>query len=124
MKMVIHRRITADRNREALGAFLEAILDPRLAVVDLIAQQRGTSHTASQAVIPASERFIDEMGAIVNGGISYLVFRTYCTENQYSRHERSVGSSLIGEIPRCARRFHQTPNQPDCMSSDSVLHVL
>src|SRR5262249_49143443 len=63
MQMVIHDREAADRYREDFRKFLQAPIDPFLAVEFALREQEGAADAARNAVIPTSQRDIDKVSA-------------------------------------------------------------
>src|SRR5262249_18976113 len=63
MQMVIHNRVAADRYREDFRKFLQAPIDPFLAVEASLSEQEGAADAARNAVIPTGQRNIDEVSA-------------------------------------------------------------
>jgi len=61
MKMIIQHGIPTHAHGEDLGEFLQTFFDPGFAIMGTFAQQESAAHTASHAVIPASETRIDKM---------------------------------------------------------------
>ena len=60
--MVIHHREAGEGDGEELSQFLESVLEPRLAVERLLAEQEGPPDAASSAVIPTGYGGVDEVG--------------------------------------------------------------
>ena len=64
MQMVIHHREPTDRHREDFGKFLQASIDQFFTTVEIpFPEQEGAADTARHAVIPTSQRNIDEVSA-------------------------------------------------------------
>ena len=65
MQVVIHHREPTDGDREDFRKFLQPMLDPFFAVERAFAEQESASHTARDAVIPASNGRVDEMARAI-----------------------------------------------------------
>jgi hypothetical protein len=61
--MIVHHRETTDTYREEFRKFLEPVLDPLHAIVISFPHQERAAHAACDAVVPAGQRDIDELGA-------------------------------------------------------------
>ena len=58
-RLVVHHREARAIDREDFDQFLEALLDPPLAVLEPLAAEEGPAHAPSDAVIPGGDRRID-----------------------------------------------------------------
>jgi hypothetical protein len=83
--MVIQHREPSDRDREDLSKFLQASIDPIFAVEVTFPQQARASHAARQAVVPASDRHIDQVGASHRHGVKLLEWIGGSYQRQYRR---------------------------------------
>jgi hypothetical protein len=61
--MIIHHRETTDGHRKDLRKLFEPVLKPLLAVVISLTEQERAAHAARDAVVPAGQRNINELGA-------------------------------------------------------------
>jgi hypothetical protein len=118
--MIIHRGETTDSHRETTGKLLEPILDPLLTVMFVITQQIGASHAASNAVVPARQRRINQMCASdCHDEISLIEVRTLCTSFQYSRQGCVANSSPIISISTA-----QNPSPPNSIELNRALFCM
>jgi hypothetical protein len=61
--MIIHHRETTDGHRKDLRKLFKPFLKPLLAVVISLTEQERATHAARDAVVPAGQRNINELGA-------------------------------------------------------------
>src|SRR5271166_7207466 len=87
--MIIHDRKPTDRNRKKLGELLESVFKPFLSVVGPFAEQECTSHTSRHAVVPASDRSINQSRTSDRHRSRLLVYAcSQCTQSQYACQDR------------------------------------
>jgi hypothetical protein len=95
MQLVIQHRKTADGNGEDVRKFLKPAFDPRLAVLVFVPEQKRPAEAAGDAVIPASDGGVDEVGASDRHGRIW-VRPAQANQSESRRQDRSARPFFLG----------------------------
>ena len=107
VKVVIHNRKPTHRDREDSSKLLEPIFDPLLTVKPTFTQQKCTTHTAGNAVIPACESWIVKLGTRDRHGC-LLLEDTPSLPNRQTQFKNAMHVFLCplpGHRPCCYHRW-------------------
>jgi hypothetical protein len=80
--IAVHHRETTDTYREEFHKFLEPVLDPLHAIVISFPQQERATNAACDAVVPAGQLDINELGASDRHKRSPAEGTSYCAHRQ------------------------------------------
>jgi hypothetical protein len=91
-----------DAKKGPRDKFLEPVFEPLLAAVVCVSQQKRAAHAACHAVVPASQRRINQLSASDSRKRFPAASTDYCTHSQYALQDRFARASA--RITISARR--------------------